>query len=113
LYRCLRSRSLAIRSAASQANWTDGDYGYASFIQHEQSGNVIPAPFLAIMVLWLVHHIAGFGLFSALNMTVFTYLSLFALSASCAIFLILELSPPFSGLMTISSGPLRHALGTL
>ena len=39
--------------------------------------------------------------------------SLFALSASCAIFLILELSKPFSGLMMISSEPLRHALAPL
>jgi len=48
-----------------------------------------------------------------MNMTVFTCLSLFALSASCALFLILELSRPFSGLMMISSAPLRHALGSL
>src|SRR6516162_8050361 len=33
--------------------------------------------------------------------------------ASCALFLILELSRPFSGLMVISSSPLRHALGSL
>jgi len=48
-----------------------------------------------------------------LKVTVFTCLSLFALSASGAIFLILELGKPFSGLMMISSAPLRHALGSL
>src|SRR5215467_13082801 len=53
------------------------------------------------------------SLFADLNVTVFTCLSLFALSASCAIFLILELSQPFSGLMMISSEPLRHALAPL
>ena len=41
------------------------------------------------------------------------FLSLFALSAAGAIFLILELGEPFSGLMAISSDPLRHALGPL
>src|SRR5215469_2522535 len=42
-----------------------------------ESGNVIPAPFLAILVLWLVIIFASFSLFSALNVTVFTCLSLF------------------------------------
>ena len=37
-------------------------------------------------------------------------LALFALSASCAIFLILELSEPFTGLMMISDIALRRAL---
>jgi hypothetical protein len=45
--------------------------------------------------------------------TVFSFLSLFALSASCAIFLILELSQPFTGLLTIPSAQLRNALGPL
>jgi hypothetical protein len=45
-----------------------------------------------------------------LNPTVITALFVFALSASGAIFLILELSQPFAGLMQISSGPLRNAL---
>ena len=74
---------------------------------------MIPTPFLVILVLWIVIIFASFSLFSDLNVTVFTCLSLFALSASCAIFLILELSRPFSGLMMISSEPLRHALAPL
>jgi hypothetical protein len=78
-----------------------------------ESENVIPAAFLAMLVLWLVVIFASFSLFSPLNATVFTCLSFFALSASGAIFLILELSKPFSGLMMISSAPLRHALGPL
>jgi hypothetical protein len=35
------------------------------------------------------------------------------LSAASAIFLIMELSRPFTGLMMISSVPLRNALGTI
>jgi hypothetical protein len=49
----------------------------------------------------------------ALNGTVFTCLFLFALSAASAIFLIMELSRPFTGLMMITSAPLRNALGTI
>jgi hypothetical protein len=101
------------RSLQTRAAQISNDLAQARLLLFAESGNVIPAPFLAILVFWLVVIFASFSLFSALNATVFTCLSLFALSASCAIFLILELSQPFSGLMTISSEPLRHALGPL
>lgn len=73
----------------------------------------IPTPFLAVLVLWLVIIFASFSLFADINATVFALLSLLALSASCAIFLILELSEPFADLMMISSEPLRNALAPL
>jgi hypothetical protein len=37
----------------------------------------------------------------------------FALSAAASLFLMLELSQPFTGLMQISSEPLRNALAPL
>jgi hypothetical protein len=101
------------RSLQARAAQISNDLAQTRLLLLAESGSVIPAPFLAILVLWLVIIFASFSLFSTLNATVFTCLSLFALSASCAIFLILELSQPFSGLMTISSEPLRHALGPL
>lgn len=45
-----------------------------------------------------------------LNPTLMAVLFVFALSASAAIFLILEMGQPFAGLMQISSAPLRSAL---
>jgi hypothetical protein len=75
--------------------------------------SAIPGPFLAVLVFWLIIIFASFSLFADLNPTAFVFLSLFALSASGAIFLILELSEPFTGLMMISSEPLRTALAPL
>jgi hypothetical protein len=40
-------------------------------------------------------------------------LVVFALSASAALFLIAEMSEPFSGLLQIPSAPLRNALAPL
>lgn len=74
------------------------------------SSDAIPTPFLAILVFWLVIIFASFSLFSRLNVTVLTFLLLFGVSAACALYLILELGKPFSGLMMISSEPLRQAL---
>jgi hypothetical protein len=101
------------RSLQARAAQLSTDLAQTRLILFAESNNAIPAPFLVILVLWLVIIFGSFSLFSALNVTVFTCLSLFALSASCAIFLILELSQPFSGLMMISSAPLRRALGPL
>src|SRR5262249_36994193 len=101
------------RSLQARAAQVSTDLVQTRLILFAESANVIPTPFLVILVLWIVIIFASFSLFSDLNVTVFTCLSLFALSASCAIFLILELSQPFSGLMMISSEPLRHALAPL
>ncbi len=101
------------RSLQARAAQLSTDLVQTRLLLFVESDNLIPAPFLAILVFWLVIIFASFSLFSALNVTVFAVLSLFALSASCAIFLILELSSPFTGLMMISSAPLRHALGPL
>lgn len=73
----------------------------------------IPMPFLAVLVLWLAVIFASFSLFTRLNTTLIVIFIVFALSASAAIFLILELSQPFAGLMQISSAPLSDALAPL
>ena len=78
-----------------------------------QTYSAIPAPFLTVLVFWLTIIFASFGLFSRPNATVVASLSICAFSASAAIFLILELNDPFSGLMEISRAPLSHALAPL
>ena len=67
-------------------------------------------PFLVVMVFWLAVIFASFGLFAPRNATVIATLFVCALSVSGAIFLILELDSPFSGLLQISYAPLRNAI---
>ena len=101
------------RSLQSRAVQVSNDLAQLRFMLFVESDNLIPTPFLAILGFWLVIVFASYSLFSPLNPTLFTCLSLFAFSAASAIFLILELGRPFTGLMMLSSGPLRNALGTL
>ena len=96
------------RSLQSRAAQLSNDLAQARLLLFVESDSLIPTPFLAILAFWLVIIFASFSLFSPLNVTVLTCLSVFALSAACAIFLILELSQPFIGLLTISSAPLRN-----
>jgi hypothetical protein len=73
----------------------------------------LPVPFLVVMVFWLTILFAGYGLLAPRNGTVVVVLLVCALSISGAVFLILELTTPFAGIMHISSGPMRDALALL
>jgi len=75
-----------------------------------QAGGSIPAPFLIILVFWLSAIFVSFTLFARTNLVVMTSLLVCALSFAGAIFLVLELDDPFTGLMGISSSTLRSAL---
>ena len=70
----------------------------------------LPMPFLVVLVFWLTIIFVSFSLFAQPSPMVIGVLLIFALSATGAIYLILELSQPFEGLMRIRSDPLRNAL---
>ncbi|HVN87260.1 MAG TPA: hypothetical protein VMW17_20700 [Candidatus Binatia bacterium] len=102
--RQLQSQSLQVTATLSQTRWLFlGQFG----------GRGIPMPFLVILIAWLVVIFISFGLFAPPNQTVIAVLLLCALSASGAIFLILEMEHPFEGLMKVSDAPLRAALAQL
>jgi len=102
--RSLQSMALQISTELGRARW---------LLVAQEEGDAIPRPFLVILVFWLTALFASFGLFAPPNMTVVTTLFLSALSVSGAIFLIMELAQPFTGLVQISSAPLRTALSHL
>jgi membrane-bound ClpP family serine protease len=62
----------------------------------------LPATFLVILVLWLVIVFFGFGLFAPPNRTVGAALLFCAFCAAGAVFLILEMYAPVSGVLAIS-----------
>jgi len=73
----------------------------------------LPIPFLIVLVGWLALIFASISLFAESNTKTITILCIFSFAASAAIFLILELSQPFVGLMMISDEPFRSALAPL
>jgi hypothetical protein len=78
-----------------------------------QSLPSISIPLLVAVVVWLVLIFLGFSLLAPPNTTTAVALIASALCVSGAIFLILELDRPFSGLVQIPSAPLVHALKEL
>lgn len=77
---------------------------------HAQIGNTIRTPFLVVMVFWLFALFASFGLLGHASPLTIGALLVCAISVSGAIFLILELDRAFTGIMAISSEPLRNSL---
>ena len=103
----------AQRSLQSQALSIALDLRKTRWLMYEQETESVALPLLVILVLWLTIIFISFGLFAPFNATVVSSLIAAALSVSGAIFLILDMYKPYSGLIQISSAPLRFALAHL
>jgi hypothetical protein len=101
--RDLKSRAVQLTIEISQTR----------LLLFEQSGNPIPIPFLAVLAFWLVILFASYSVFAKPNAQIIFALLVFGLSATAAIFLIIELTDPFAGLIKISDEPIRRALTAL
>lgn len=109
----LAPKTDAQRFYQSRAMDTLVDIGKTRLLLFTQTAGSIPLPFLIVLVGWLALIFASISLFAEGNTRTITILCIFSLAASAAIFLILELSQPFAGLMMISDEPLRNALAAL
>jgi hypothetical protein len=101
------------RSIQSQALSIAVDIGKTRWLMYAQQATSVSMPLLVVLVLWLTVIFISFGLFAPFNGTVVSSLLVSALAVSGAIFLILEMYSPYSGLIQISSAPLRAALAHL
>jgi hypothetical protein len=101
------------RSLQGRIIQTANDLGQARLSLYVQSGDTISIPFLMILVFWLTMIFAILSLLTRLNVLVGLILLFCSLSVSGAIFLILDLDRPFTGVLQIPSAPLRNALAPL
>jgi hypothetical protein len=96
-----KSQATSMVIALQKAQWL-------LFLKSEQKP--IPIPLLVVLILWLAAIFASFGLFAPSNVTVIATLALSALAVSSAMFIILEMYAPFSGILRISPAPILEAL---
>lgn len=101
--RQLRDRALDISDEVFASRW----------LALMQKHGTIPVPLLLILGAWLCVIFGTFGLFAPHNGTVVFFFLLCALSAAGAIFVILEMDTPLSGLVRVSLAPMREALAQL
>jgi hypothetical protein len=101
------------RSLQGQALGMAVQMGQTRWLIFEQKTVPVPRLLLLMLLFWLIVLFGSFGLFAPPNLTVIVSLFMSALAVSGAIFLILEMYHPYSGLIRVSDAPLRAALAQL
>ena len=101
--RTIQTQALSLLMGLGQTRW----------LMYEQRSTSISMPLLVILVSWLTALFISFGLFAPRNGTVVVSLVISAMSVGGAVFLILEMYAPYTGIIQLSSAPLRVALSHL
>jgi hypothetical protein len=78
-----------------------------------QVSNSLSWPFMTILVSWTGLLFFGFGMLSWVNRTTIIGLAVGSLAVASAIFLIVELSTPYSGLLRLSPEPVLRTIEAL
>jgi hypothetical protein len=110
LLRGLAPQTDGQRWLQAQALTVSGEMAEAHWLVVEAGSEGLPWPFLVIMIFWLAVLFATFGLLAPGNMTVVVTLLVCSLSVAGAVFLIVDLTNPYLGLIHISDAPMRDAL---
>ena len=111
--RALSPQSPPQHDLQSQALQIGRDLLSTRWLMMAQTSTPLPLPFLVVLVFWLSLLFGSFGLFAPRNATVVAAFLLSVLAVSGSLFLILEMSRPFEGLIKVSSAPLRYTLSQL
>ena len=106
----LKPANLEQTSLKSRIIQLTTDMGRTRLLVFTQGDDAIPLPFFIVLVFWLVAIFASFSLFAEPRPIVVASMLLFALSVSSALFLIVDLSHPFQGLMQVSNHHLHMVL---
>jgi hypothetical protein len=82
-------------------------------LMYEQLNASVSWPLLTVLIFWVSVLFLGFGLFSRFHSTLIVALLIGAISVAGAIFLIMELNQPYSGMIRLSDAPLRAAMESM
>jgi hypothetical protein len=101
------------RSLKAQATTLAVELGQLRTLLVAESISSISKPLLIVVAFWLVVIFLSFSLIAPHNATATFALMISAVSAATAIFLVLELDRPFSGMLRIPNEPMLNVLSQL
>lgn len=101
--RAVQSQALSMTSELSRTRW----------LLSEQQDSSSSIPFMLVLIFWLTAIYCSFGLFAPLNRIVIFVMLICTMSNAGAIFLIIDLNQPSSGLIQASGAPVRYAISQL
>jgi hypothetical protein len=108
--RALAPQSDAQRQLQAQAQQLGHELALSRWLIVETAQHELPQAFLVVLLLWLTILYICYGLISPRNGTVRAVYFISALSIAGAVFLILEMNTPLTGIIRVSSAPLNKAL---
>jgi hypothetical protein len=109
----LDAKTPAQRQFAAAAGVHAGAMEQTRLLISMQLASPISWPLVVIVVSWALILFCGFGLLSRITATTLVALALGAFAVGSALFLILELSQPFTGVFRVPSGAFAQMLGVL
>jgi hypothetical protein len=109
----LTPKTDAQKQVLATANVAAAQISQTRLLMMLQLAGGISWPMLAIVVCWSLLLFCGYGLVSPINATVIVSLGLGAVAVASAIFLIIELSEPFSGWFRIPSAGMAETIQAL
>jgi hypothetical protein len=104
-------RQASIKTQIMSLSVKERDTQWLLFLKSSQTA--IPLILLVVLVSWIAAIFASFGLYAPFNATVIVALVISAIAVSSAIFIMLEMYTPFSGVLRISPEPVFEALQQL
>lgn len=106
----LRPATPAQQALQSRAVELDAEIDMNRALIHAQREDSIPGVLLLVLGAWLTIIFTTFGMFAPVNAVAVGALLVCALSATGALFLMMEMNAPFTGYVTLPSAPMREAL---
>lgn len=89
------------------------DLMQARWLVIEQAHPTISRPFYLVLIFWLAVIFACFGLSAPRSGLVIAMMTLCAISITSAVYVVLDMDTPFTGLLAVSSEPMRSALADI
>jgi hypothetical protein len=86
---------------------------HARMLMFEQTSGVTSWPLLVVLIFWVSMLFLGFGLFARVHIIIVGALFIGAVSVGSAIFLMLEMSQPYQGLIRIPDTAVKAALAQM
>jgi hypothetical protein len=98
------------KAALAAAGQAAGSFGQTRLEMALALTNPISYPLIVIVIGWVTFLFLGFGLMSRVDPMAFAALAVGALAASTAVYLIMDLSDPYSGLFQASPAPIERVM---
>jgi hypothetical protein len=109
----LSPKSDGQKQALSMANSAATDINKTRLLMGLQLASDIPWPMLKIVICWSLLMFCDYGLVSPVNRTVVASVGLGAITIASAIFMIVQLSNPYSGAFKLSAKPVMDTIEAL